>query len=165
PVALAGAGLSLEDVRFAVTQANVNQPKGSLDGLHQAYTLATDDQLFNAAAYQPLVLSYRNGAPVRLKDVADVIDGVENSQLAGWANDQRAIILNVQRQPGANIIQVADRIKALLPTLKASIPPNLLVSVLNDRTQTIRASVQDVELTLILTIMLVVLVIFVFLRS
>ncbi len=165
PVALAGLGLGLEDVRTALVAANVNQAKGNIEGAHQSFTLAADDQLFTAAAYRPLILSVANGAPVRLSDVADVVDGVENSQLAGWANDKRAIILNIQRQPGANIIQVADRVKALLPQLRASIPPNLLVSVLNDRTETIRASVEDVELTLILTIVLVVLVIFVFLRS
>jgi len=165
PTALAGLGLGMEDVRAAVVQSNVNQPKGNLDGEKQAYTLAADDQLFNAAAYRPLVISYRNGAPVRLKDVADVVDGVENSQLAGWANDQRAIILNVQRQPGTNIIQVADRIKALLPQLKSSVPPSIDLSIITDRTETIRASVADVQFTLVLTIVLVVVVIFFFLRN
>jgi multidrug efflux pump len=165
PVALAGLGLSLEDVRAVLIQANVNQPKGNLDGAKQAYTLAADDQLYNAASYRPLVIAYRNGAPVRLSDIAKVVDGVENAQLAGWANNHRAIILNVQRQPGANIIQVADRIKALLPQLKTSMPPGIDLSILTDRTETIRASVADVQFTLILTIVLVVLVIFLFLRS
>ncbi len=165
PVALAGVGLSLEDVRGAVTTANVNQPKGNLDGLRQAYMLAADDQLFSAAAYRPLVIAYRNGGPIRLQDVAEVVDGAENTQLAGWANDQRAVILNVQRQPGANIIQVADRIKALLPQLKGAIPQGVDLSILTDRTETIRASVKDVQFTLVLTIVLVVLVIFFFLRD
>ncbi len=165
PRALAGVGLSLEDVRAAIAAANVNQPKGNLDGPRQAYTLAADDQLFDASSYRPLVISYRNGAAVRLQDVAQVIDGAENAQLAGWANDQPAVILNVQRQPGANIIQVADRIKTLLPQLKATMPQALDVSVLTDRTETIRASVRDVQFTLVLTIALVVLVIFFFLRD
>ena len=110
-------GLSLEDVRSVLVAANVNQPKGNLDGPRQDYTLATNDQLFKAASFTPLVIAYDNGAPVRLVDVAHVVDGVENAQLAGWANGKRAIILNVQRQPGANVIQVADRVKALLPRL------------------------------------------------
>jgi multidrug efflux pump len=165
PAALAGVGLTFEDVRAALFQANVNQPKGNLDGAQQAYILATDDQLLTSAAYQPLIIAYRGGAPVHLSDVAQVLDGVENNQLAGWANDQRAIILNVQRQPGANIIQVADRIKALLPQLKASIPPAIDLSILTDRTETIRASVADVQFTLILTIVLVVVVMFLFLRE
>jgi len=165
PVALAGVGLSLEDVRAAVTQANVNQPKGNIDGPRQAYTLAADDQLFTAAAYRSVVIAYRAGGPVRLQDVAQVIDGAENAQLAGWANDQPAIILNVQRQPGANIIQVADRIKALLPQLRATMPQSLDLSILTDRTETIRASVKDVQFTLVLTIVLVVLVMYLFLRD
>jgi multidrug efflux pump len=165
PVALAGMGLGLEDVRAALVAANVNQAKGDIEGRRQAFTLAADDQLFTAAAYRPLILATNATASVRLSDVAEVIDGVENNQLAGWANESRAIILNIQRQPGANIIQVADRVKALLPQLRASIPPNLSVSILSDRTQTIRASVDDVEFTLVLTIVLVVLVIFLFLRS
>jgi multidrug efflux pump len=165
PVALAGVGLSLEDVRSAVAAANVNQPKGNLEGPNQAYTLAADDQLFTAASYRPVVIAYRAGGPVRLEDVAEVVDGAENTQLAGWANDRRAVILNVQRQPGANIIQVADRIKALLPQLKASMPQSVDLSILTDRTETIRASVKDVQFTMVLTIVLVVLVIFFFLRD
>jgi multidrug efflux pump len=165
PAALAGASLTLEDVRAALVAANVNQPKGTLDGPRQSYTLAVDDQLTSAAAFRPVVLAYKNGAAIRLREVADVVDGVENDELAGWANTERAIILNVQRQPGANVIQVADRVKALLPQLQASLPPGLTVKVLSDRTETVRASVEDVEFTLVLTIGLVVLVIFVFLRN
>ncbi len=165
PVALAGSSLTLEDVRAALVAANVNQPKGTLDGARQEYTLATNDQLTSAEAFRPLVLAYKNGAPLRLREIADVVDGVENAALAGWANRQRAVILNVQRQPGANVIQVADRVKALLPQLQASLPQGLTVTVLSDRTETVRASVEDVEFTLTLTVGLVVLVIFAFLRN
>ena len=165
PQALAGVGLSLEDVRTLLMAANVNQPKGNLDGARQDYTLATNDQLFKAASFRPLVLAYVNGSPIRLRDVAQAIDGVENAQLAGWANGKRAIILNVQRQPGANVIQVADRVKELLPRLRSSMPQGIDVSILADRTETVRASVDDVEFTLVLTILLVVAVMYLFLRS
>ena len=165
PVALAGVGLSLEDVRSVLALTNVNQPKGNLDGPRLDFTLAANDQLVKAAHYAPLILAYRNGAPVRLSDVGDVFDGVENALLAGWANGKRAIILNVQRQPGANIIATADRVKALLPQLRATLPQSLQVTILSDRTETVRASVRDVQLTLLLTILLVVAVIFLFLRS
>jgi multidrug efflux pump len=165
PEALAGTGLSLEDVRTALAAANVNQPKGDIDGPRQNYALATNDQLFKAEGFRPLVLAYTNGSPVRLQDVATVVDGVENDQLAGWAGEQRAIILNVQRQPGANVIQVAERVKALLPRLAASLPQGVDVKILSDRTATVRASVEDVERTLVITIGLVVAVIFVFLRD
>ena len=165
PQALAGTGLSLEDVRAAVVAANVNQPKGTLDGARQSYTIATDDQLFKAEAFRPLVLAYKNGSAIRLRDVASAEDGVENNELAGWADEKRAIILNVQRQPGANVIEVANRVKALLPQLQASLPSNIQTRVLSDRTETVRASVEDVEFTLLLTIGLVVAVIYVFLRS
>jgi len=165
PEALAGAGLTLEDVRAALVAANINAPKGTLDTPRQEYTLQTDDQLMDAKAFAPVVLAYVNGAPLRLQDVARTVDSVENAQLAGWANEQRAIILNVQRQPGANVIQVADRVKALLPQLEASLPQGLHVSILSDRTETVRASVRDVEFTLVLTIFLVVAVIYVFLRN
>ncbi|HVP59275.1 MAG TPA: multidrug efflux RND transporter permease subunit [Myxococcaceae bacterium] len=165
PEALAGTGLTLEDVRTALVAANINAPKGTLDTPRQEYTLATDDQLSDAKSFAPIVLAYKNGAPLRLQDVAAPIDGVENSQLAGWANDQRAIILNVQRQPGANVIAVADRVKALLPQLGASLPQGIQVSILADRTETVRASVADVEFTLVLTIFLVVAVIYLFLRN
>ena len=165
PAALAGAGLSLEDIRSVIVQANVNQPKGNLDGPRQDYALATNDQLDRAEAFRPLVLAYKNGAAIRLADVAQVVDGVENAQLAGWADRQRAIILNVQRQPGANVIQVAERVKALLPQLQGSLPQGVEVSILSDRTETVRASVEDVQFTLLLTIGLVVGVIYVFLRN
>ena len=165
PAALSGTGLSLEDVRTLLVTANTNQPKGNLDGLRQDYTLATNDQLGKAATFKPIIVAYRNGAPIRLQDVATVIDGVENAQLAGWANDKRAIIVNVQRQPGANVIQVADKVKELLPKLQGALPQGLKVTVLSDRTETIRASVEDVLFTLGLTIVLVIAVIYVFLRS
>jgi multidrug efflux pump len=165
PQALAGAGLTLEDVRTVLTQSNVNQAKGTLDGPRQSYTIAADDQLYEADAFRPIIIAYKNGAPVRLRDVANVVDGVENDQLAGWANDERAIVLNVQRQPGANVIEVADKVKALLPQLSASLPQGITLSVMSDRTETVRASVEDVEFTLLLTIGLVVGVIFVFLRN
>jgi multidrug efflux pump len=165
PTVLAGAGLSLEDVRAALVAANVNAPKGNLDGARQDYTLATDDQLYKAESFRPLVLAYKNGAAIRLRDVATINDGVENSQLAGWANEKRAVIVNVQRQPGANVIKVADKVKALLPLLKESLPQGLDVAVLSDRTETVRASVEDVQFTLVLTIGLVVAVIYVFLRN
>jgi multidrug efflux pump len=165
PEALAGTALSLEDVRQALVAANVNQPKGNVVGPHLDYTLATNDQLYKAAGFRPLVIAYVNGSPVRLRDIANVVDGVENAQLAGWANGKRAIVLNVQRQPGANVIQVADRVKALLPQLGASLPQGLDVRILADRTETVRASVTDVERTLVITVGLVVAVIFAFLRS
>jgi multidrug efflux pump len=165
PAALAGAGLSLEDVRQVVVASNVNQPKGNIDGPRQNFALATNDQLFKADSFRGLILAYKNGAPIRLSDVSDVVDGVENSQLAGWANLKRAIIVNVQRQPGANVIQVADNVKKLLPQLKATLPQGIDVQILSDRTETVRASVDDVQLTLLLTIVLVVAVIYVFLRS
>ncbi|MDB4965619.1 MAG: Cobalt-zinc-cadmium resistance protein CzcA [Myxococcales bacterium] len=164
-LALAGSGLSLEDVRLALAAANVNQPKGNVDGARQDFTIATNDQIAKAAGFRPLVIAYKNGAPIRLADVANVVDGVENAQLAGWAGHKRAVILNVQRQPGANIIEVTDRIKKLLPQLSASMPQAIDVSILSDRTETVRASVRDVQITLALTVFLVVLVIYVFLRS
>ncbi|MEA2695819.1 MAG: multidrug efflux pump, partial [Myxococcales bacterium] len=165
PVALAGRGLSLEDVRTILAAANVNQPKGNLDGPRQNYTVAANDQLVEAKGYAPLIVAYRDGAPVRLGDVAKVVDGVENDQLAGWAGAHRAVIVNVQRQPGANLIEVADRVKALLPLLSASLPRGIDVQVLSDRTETVRASVDDVQFTLLLTIGLVVAVIYLFLHS
>ena len=165
PAALAGTGLTLEDVRAALAAANVHQPAGNIDGPRQNYTLATNDQLASAEGFRSIVLAYRVGAPVRLREVARVVDAAENAQLAGWADGQRAVIVNVQRQPGANIIDVTDRIKELLPRLRAALPPGVEVTVVSDRTETIRASVEDVEFTLVLTIGLVVLVIFLFLRN
>jgi len=165
PAALAGNGLSLEDVRAALVAANVNQAKGNIDGPRQDYTLATNDQLYQAESFKSLVIAFKNGAPVRLVDVADAVDGVENDQLAGWAGGKRAIILNVQRQPGANVIEVAERVKALLPRLSTALPQGIKVSILSDRTETVRASVDDVQFTLVLSVLLVVAVIYVFLRS
>src|SRR5205814_3373119 len=131
----------------------------------QDFMLATNDQQAKAESFRPLIIAYKNGAPIRLDEVSDIIDGVENSQLAGWAGQQRAIILNVQRQPGANVIQTADRVKALLPQLKATLSQGVEVDILADRTETVRASVDDVQFTLVLTILLVVAVIYLFLRS
>jgi multidrug efflux pump len=165
PALLAGYGLTLDDVRNAVAAANVNQAKGSLDGPYQAYTIGANDQLHQSVQYRPLVVAYRNNAPVHLGDVADVIDGAENVRQAAWMNDRPAIVVNIQRQPGANIIEVVDRVKRLLPQLSAGLPASVKVEVLTDRTTTIRASVHDVQFELILAVVLVVLVIFVFLRS
>ena len=165
PEALAGLGLTLEDVRTAVVAANVNQPKGNIDGPNRDWTIASNDQLFKAASFKSIIIAYKNGAPVRLKEVANVIDSVENSELAGWGNKDRAVIMNVQRQPGANVIAVADNVKKLLPQLQSSLPRSIKVEILTDRTETVRASVEDVEFTLCLTIGLVVLVIYGFLRN
>ena len=165
PTALASYGLSLETLRTALSSANVNQAKGSFDGPSQAWTINDNDQLSSGAQYGPIVIAYRNGAPVRIRDVARVIDGAENTKLAAWVNDQRAIVLNIRRQPGTNIISVVDTVQAILPQIEASLPQGIHVRVISDRTTTIRASVKDVEFELILTTLLVVMVIFVFLRS
>ena len=165
PAALSSVGLSLEDVRAALAAANVNAPKGSFDGARQSYSIGVNDQIFSAAEYKPIIIAYKNGSPIRISDVGDVIDNVENIRLAGWAGDKPAVIVDVQRQPGANIIETADKVKALLPKLKSSIPPSVNVAILSDRTETIRASVEDVQFTLVLTVVLVVMVIFVFLRK
>ena len=165
PRALASYGLSLEDLRAVLSQANVNQAKGNLEGPRQSFTIGANDQLLTGAEYRPIVVAYRNGAPVRLSDVAQVVDGVENVKQAAWMNDKPAVIVNIQRQPGANIIGVVDRIKRLLPQLRASLPSSIEITTLTDRTTTIRASVRDVEFTLVLTIALVVMVMFLFLRS
>ncbi|HET7343703.1 MAG TPA: multidrug efflux RND transporter permease subunit [Methylomirabilota bacterium] len=165
PQALASYGLSLEDLRAVLGQANVDLAKGNLEGPRQSFTIGANDQLFSSREYKAVVIAYRNGAPVRLSDVAEVIDGVENSRQAAWMNDKPAVIVNIQRQPGANIIGVVDRIKRLLPQLRASLPSSIEITTLTDRTATIRASVHDVEFTLVLTIALVVMVMFLFLRS
>ena len=165
PVALASYHMSLEDLRTALAQANVNLAKGSFDGARQSWTINANDQLFKAAEYLPLVVAYRGGAPVRLSDVATVIDGAEDVRQAAWAGRTPAVIVNIQRQPGTNIIALVDRIKKVLPALSASLPASIDVRVLSDRTITIRASVRDVEFELLLTIVLVVLVIFLFLRD
>ncbi len=165
PAAIAARNIGFEDIRSALTQNNVNAPKGNFDGPRQSYAIGANDQIFSAAEYANVIIAYKNGLPVRLRDVGEVIDNVENVRLAGWVGHKPAVILDVQRQPGANIIQTADRVKALLPKLRASIPPSVKVSILTDRTETIRASVRDVQLTLLLTVGLVVMVIFVFLRK
>jgi multidrug efflux pump len=165
PTALSALGMNLEDLRMALLQASVNQAKGSFDGRRQAFTIGANDQVLSSEQYRKLIVAYRNGAPVQLADVADVIDSAENIRQAAWMNDTPAVILNIQRQPGANIIEVVDRIKELLPQLTDSLPPSIEVDVLTDRTVTIRASVEDVQFELMLTIGLVVLVIFLFLRN
>src|SRR6185503_6774976 len=165
PATLANLGLGFEDVRTALIQNNVNAPKGSFDGARQSYSIGANDQITSAAEYANVILAYRNGSAIRLKDIGSVVDNVENVRLAGWVGQKPAVIVDIQRQPGANIIETADRVKALLPRLRASIPPTVNISILTDRTQTIRASVRDVQFTLILTVVLVVMVIFVFLRK
>jgi hydrophobe/amphiphile efflux-1 (HAE1) family protein len=165
PQALAARGISLEDIRTVLGQANVDLPKGTLNSPRQTYTLNTNDQLLKPEQYDDLVVAYRNGAPVRIRDVGHAISAAENDLIAGWYNQQRAIILAIQRQPGANVIETVNRVKAMLPVLEASIPPAVRVSVISDRTETIRASVADVQFTLLLTVALVVMVIFVFLRN
>ncbi|MCC6707544.1 MAG: MdtB/MuxB family multidrug efflux RND transporter permease subunit [Gammaproteobacteria bacterium] len=165
PRALAANGLNLDDVRNAISNANVNAPKGSVDGPLRAATLNANDQLRSADEYRQLVLRYRNGAALRLQDVASVSDGAENAELAAWANGAEALIVNVQRQPGANVIDTVDSIQALLPQLTASLPAAIKIEVLNDRTRTIRASIDGVRHELLLSIALVVGVIFLFLRS
>ncbi|TYZ54285.1 multidrug transporter subunit MdtC, partial [Ralstonia solanacearum] len=163
--ALAALGLSIDDIRTAIGNANVNGAKGSFDGPLRASTIDANDQLRSAAEYSTMIVAYKNGAPIRLTDVAQIIDGAENSKLAAWANATPAIILNVQRQPGANVIDVVNRAKALLPQLKDTLPATIDVAVLTDRTTTIRASVADVQFELMLSVALVVMVIFLFLRN
>lgn len=165
PMALSALGLNMEDLRSVLALANVNQAKGSFDGGRQAYTIGANDQLLTSEQYRQLIIAYRNGAPVKLVEVADVIDGIENVRQAAWMNDTPAVILNIQRQPGANIIEVVDRIKALLPQLRESLPASVKTEILTDRTITIRASVEDVQYELMMTVALVVFVIFLFLRN
>jgi len=176
PTKMAALGLSLEDVRTVLSTATVNAPKGTIDGVNQSFTVYTNDQLLKAQPWNDVLLAYRNGAPIRVRDLGVAVDGPENAKIAGWAyagaasvnstvQNGRSIVLAITKQPGANVIETADRINAALPRLKASIPPTVEVSVIIDRTQTIRASVADVEFTLLLTIALVVAVIFVFLRN
>ena len=165
PTALASYGMSLEDLRIALSQANVDQAKGTFDGPRQSWTIGANDQLLTSDQYAPIVVAYRNGAPIRLSDVATVVDSAENVKQAAWVKTTPAVLLNIQRQPGTNIIALVDRIQRVLPQLRASLPSSIDVSVIADRTTTIRASVHDVEFELMLTIFLVVAVIFVFLRS
>ncbi|MDM8350246.1 MdtB/MuxB family multidrug efflux RND transporter permease subunit [Pseudomonas sp. sp1636] len=165
PQALAAYGLNLADVRSLITASNVNQPKGNFDGPTRVSQLDANDQLKSPEEYRELILSYQNGAALRLKEVAEIVDGAENNRLAAWANRNEAVLVNVQRQPGANVIEVVERIQALLPTLSAGLPATVEVSVLTDRTQTIRAAVRDVQHELLLAVLLVVLVTFLFLRK
>ena len=165
PKALAAYGLGLDDLRTAIANANVNQAKGSFDGPTRASTIDANDQLRSAEEYTQLIVAYRNGRPVRMSDVAEAVDDVENIRLAAWADESPAVILNVQRQPGANVIEVVDRVKRLLPQLQATLPGSVEVTLLTDRTTTIRASVKDVQFELLLAIALVVMVIFLFLRT
>jgi multidrug efflux pump len=165
PTAMASYGLNLEDLRTAIVAANVNQAKGNFDGAQQAYQIGANDQLLSSSDYAPLIIAYKNGAPVKLTEVATILDDTENVRQAAWMNQTPAVILNIQRQPGANIISVVDRIKQLLPQLTSSLPASIHVSILTDRTTTIRASVTDVQFTLMLTVALVVMVMFLFLRN
>ena len=165
PTSLSSLGMNFEDVRAALQQTSVNQAKGNFDGPRQAYQINGNDQLLSSQDYRATIIAYRNGAPVTLSDVANVIDDAENVKQAAWMNSAPAIILNIQRQPGANIIQVVDRIKARLPQLKTTLPAGIEVSLLTDRTTTIRASVRDVQFELMLCVALVVMVIFLFLRT
>jgi multidrug efflux pump len=165
PMALSSYHLNLEDLRTAIAATNVNEAKGTFDGSKNSYTIGANDQLLTAADYRPLIVAYRNGRPVSLSEVATVSDDAENVRLAAWINDSPAVIVNIQRQPGANIIDVVNRVKKLLPQLRASMPSAVDVAILTDRTTTIRASVADVQYELMLTIALVVMVIFLFLRT
>jgi multidrug efflux pump len=165
PTALAAYGMSLEDLRNAIASANVNSSKGSFDGPTRSYTIDANDQLKSADAYKDIVIAYKNGGPVHLLDVANIVDGAENNKLAAWSNTVPGIIMNIQRQPGANVIAVVDAIKQQLPQLTQSMPASVDVAVLTDRTVTVRASVADVEFELFLAVILVVLVIFIFLRN
>ncbi len=165
PKALASRGIGIEDVASAIQTGNVNLPTGTLYGPHQAFTVQANGQLNDAAAYRPLIVAYRGGAPVRLDELGDVTDSVENNKTASWFNDQRAIVLAIQRQPGTNTVEVVDSIKNMLPTFREQMPASVFLNILYDRSESIRASVNDVRFTLMLTICLVVLVIFLFLRN
>jgi multidrug efflux pump len=165
PTQLASYGLNLEDLRTALVAANVNQAKGNFDGPHQSYQIGANDQLLSSQDYAGLVVAYKNGAPVKLTDVAKIEDSIENARQAAWMNQTSAVLVNIQRQPGANTIAVVDQIQKLLPQLTGTLPASVKVTTLTDLTTTIRASVEDVEFSLMLTIGLVVMVIFLFLRS
>jgi HAE1 family hydrophobic/amphiphilic exporter-1 len=165
PAKLVTKGLSLEDVRTALSVTTVNQPKGSVDGKERSFTIYANDQLTDADAWNDVIIAYRNGAPIRVRDIGQAVDGPEDAKKAAWASGKRGVFLVVSKQPGANVIDTVDKIKAELPRLRATMPPSLKIDVLSDRTQTIRASVADVQVTLLITIALVVAVIFVFLRS
>jgi multidrug efflux pump len=162
---LAAYGISLEDVRAAIVGANVSGPKGQLDGAHQAYMIATNDQIAVAEAYKPLVIAYRNGAPILLRDIANVVDGLENTKVGAWYQGKPAVVIDIQRQPGANVIETVQRIRNELPRLQRALPTDARLSIVSDRTDTIRASVRDVQFSLILAVALVVTVVLIFLRS
>jgi hydrophobe/amphiphile efflux-1 (HAE1) family protein len=164
PAALASRGISLEDVRAAITGATLNQAKGNLENQHLSVMLDTNDQLFDAAAFRNIIVAYRNGAPVKLRDIGDVVDGTRSPRTGAWYNGKRAELLLIYRQPGANTVEIVDRVKALMPRLLASIPQSVHVELMSDRSQSIRDSVEDVQFTLLVTVALVVLVIFLFLR-
>ena len=165
PRALSAYGLTMEDLRMAIAAANVNQAKGAFDGPRRASIINATDQLLSSRDYRPLIVSYRNGAPVHLSEVADVIDDVENVKQAAWMDEAPAVVVNIQRQPGANVIEVVDRVKKLLPQLQGALPPSVRVTVLTDRTTSIRASIRDVQFELMLAVALVIMVIFLFLRT
>ncbi len=165
PAKLASMGLTLEDVRNVLANATVDNPKGSIDGSQQSYTIYANDQLITAAPYNNIIVGYRNGAPIRIKDIGQAVSGPQNRELAAWINGKRAVLLLIFKAPGANVITTADGVKAKLPALEANLPPNIHLSVVSDRTLTIRASVNDVEFTLMLAVALVVMVIFLFLRN
>src|SRR5438445_3933460 len=162
---LAAYGISMEDLRNAIAGANVSGPKGSLDGAQQAYTIAANDQIAAAEAYKPIIIAYRNGAPVTIGDVAQIVDGLENDRTGGWYQGTPAVIIDIQRQPGANVIDVVRQIRDEIPKLQRAIPAGVNLTVVSDRTVTIRASVRDVQFTLILSVVLVTLVVLLFLRS
>src|SRR3977135_999387 len=162
---LANYGIALEDLRNVIVAANVAGPKGSLDGAHQSYTIAANDQLSAAEAYRNVIVTYRNGAPVLLRDVADIVDGLENSKVGGWYQGKPAIVVDIQRQPGANVIETVQRIKNELPKLQRSMPVGATVTVVHDATESIRASVHDVQFTLVLSVALVITVVLIFLRT
>jgi len=165
PEELASIGLGLEDVRAALTTVTTDSPKGSIDGATRTFTISANDQLLSAEPWNDVIVAYKKGAPVRVRDIGQAIEGPENTKQSAWANGKRAINLMVLKQPGANVVDTVDRIKAALPQLQAAIPPAVKVDILSDRTTTIRASISDVKFTLVLTIALVVMVIFVFLRN
>ena len=162
---LAAYGISMEDLRNAIAGANVSGPKGSLDGTHQAYTIAANDQIAAAEAYKPIIIAYRNGSPVTIGDVANIIDGLENDRTGGWYQGTPAVIIDIQRQPGANVIEVVRQIREEIPKIQRTIPAGVNLTIVSDRTVTIRASVRDVQFTLILSVVLVTLVVLLFLRS
>jgi len=165
PKALASQGIGIDEVARAIQQANVNLPTGTLDGAHRAFTIQTAGQLMAAEAYRPLIVTYRNGSPVRLQDLGKVVDSVENNKVANWYNNTPAIVLAIQRQPGTNTVEVVDSVRKLLPTFRAQIPASVNIDALYDRSVSIRDSVNDIKFTLFLSICLVVLVIFLFLRN